>query len=71
MINHDELRQRILRDEPVTREELREAIEQLRAERRTMAVASVNKRQVTKGMTDEELDADLDEMFASVKKKED
>ena len=58
-INVDELRQRILRGESYTREELRDAIEQLRGERVAIAEKATAKRQATKGMSDDELDADF------------
>lgn len=58
-INVDEIRQRILRGESVSREELRDAIEQLRGERVVIAEKQTAKRQATKGMSDDELDADF------------
>lgn len=58
-INVDELRQRILRGESVSRDELRDAIEQLRGERIVIAEKQTAKRQATKGMSDDELDADF------------
>lgn len=69
MESHDILRQRILRGETISREELREAIEKLRGERVKIALNSVAKRQATKGATDDELDADLDNIFDEIKKE--
>jgi hypothetical protein len=69
MESHDELRQRILRGESITREELRAAIEKLRGERVKIALNSVAKRQATKGASDDELDADLDDIFEEIKKE--
>jgi hypothetical protein len=69
MESHDELRQRILRGESITREELRAAIEKLRGERVKIALNSVAKRQATKGASDDELDADLNDIFDDIKKE--
>jgi len=67
-INPDELRQRILRGESYTREELREAIDQLRGERTAIAEKSVAKRQSKKGgMSDDELDDDFMAAVEAVK----
>lgn len=66
-INVDELRQRILRGESVSRDELRDAIEQLRGERVAISEKATEKRQVTKGMSDAELDDDFMAAVAKVK----
>ena len=68
-INVDELRQRILRGESYTREELRDAIEQLRGERIVIAEKQTAKRQATKGMSDDELDDDFMAAVAQVKEE--
>ena len=66
-IKVDELRQRILRGESVSRDELRDAIEQLRGERVAISEKATEKRQVTKGMSDAELDDDFMAAVAKVK----
>lgn len=69
-INHDDLRRRILNDLPYTREEIREAINDLRGNRIAAGVKATEKRQAAKGMSDAELDDDFMSAIAEVKAKE-
>ena len=68
-VNIDELRRRILNNESYTREELREAIQQMRGERVAIAEKTTAKRQASKGMSDDELDDDFMSLVEKVKEE--
>lgn len=65
-INLDNLRRKILNGESYTREELRDAIAELRGTRTIVAEKATAKRQVTKGMSDDELDDDFMSIVSQV-----
>ena len=68
-VNIDELRRRILNNESYAREELREAIQQMRGERVAIAEKTTAKRQASKGMSDDELDDDFMSLVEKVKEE--
>lgn len=68
-VDLNELRRRILDNQPYTREELREAIEALRGERSVVAERATAKRQTSKGMSDDELDDDFMNLVSKVKEE--
>lgn len=68
-VDLNDMRRRILAGESYTREELREAIDKLRVERAIISEKTAAKRQITKGMSDDELDDDFMSAIESVKKE--